>query len=90
MTVSYLGDQSLFVRGAVNNVIREGVLAAALTSLMILLFLGSVRSTIIIATSIPLAVLASIATLSALGETLNIMTLGGLALAVTVSSTKRR
>ncbi|ADJ25233.1 acriflavin resistance protein [Hyphomicrobium denitrificans ATCC 51888] len=82
LTISYLGDQSLFVRGAVNNVIHEGVLAAALTSLMILLFLGSIRSTIIIATSIPLAVLASIATLSALGETLNIMTLGGLALAV--------
>jgi multidrug efflux pump subunit AcrB len=82
LTISYLGDQSLFVRGAVQNVIHEGILAAALTSLMILLFLGSFRSTIIIATSIPLAVLASIATLSALGETLNIMTLGGLALAV--------
>ena len=62
--------------------VREGVIAAALTSLMILLFLGSWRSTLIIATSIPLAVLGSIATLSALGETLNIMTLGGLALAV--------
>jgi multidrug efflux pump subunit AcrB len=82
LTISYLGDQSLFVRGAVYNVIHEGLLAAALTSLMILLFLGSFRSTVIIATSIPLAVLASIAALSALGETLNIMTLGGLALAV--------
>jgi len=82
LTISYLGDQSLFVRGAVQNVIHEGILAAALTSVMILLFLGSFRSTIIIATSIPLAVLASIAMLSALGETLNIMTLGGLALAV--------
>ncbi len=82
LTISYLGDQSFFVRGAVTNVIHEGVLAAALTSVMILLFLGSLRSTIIIATSIPLAVLSSVAMLSALGETLNIMTLGGLALAV--------
>ena len=62
--------------------VKEGVIAAALTSLMILLFLGSWRSTVIIATSIPLAVLSSIAALSASGETLNIMTLGGLALAV--------
>ncbi len=82
LTISFLGDQSIFVRAAVENVIHEGVLAAALTSVMILLFLGSMRSTIIIATSIPLAVLSSIAMLSALGETLNIMTLGGLALAV--------
>lgn len=82
LTISLLGDQSIFVRAAVQNVIHEGVLAAALTSIMILLFLGSVRSTIIIATSIPLAVLASVAMLSALGETLNVMTLGGLALAV--------
>jgi CzcA family heavy metal efflux pump len=82
LTISYLGDQSFFVRAAVQNVIHEGVLAALLTSVMILLFLGSVRSTIIIATSIPLAVLSSIAMLAALGETLNIMTLGGLALAV--------
>ena len=65
-----------------SGVIREGVIAAALTSLMILVFLGSWRSTVIIATSIPLSVLGSIAMLSALGETLNIMTLGGLALAV--------
>lgn len=82
LTISFLGDQSMFVRGAVQNVIHEGVLAAALTSVMILLFLGSFRSTLIIATSIPLAVLSSVAVLSALGETLNIMTLGGLALAV--------
>ena len=75
-------DQSLFVRAAVSGVVREGVIAAALTALMILLFLGSWRSTIIIAISIPLAVLTSIAILSALGETINLMTLGGLALAV--------
>src|SRR4029077_4352981 len=75
-------DQSVFVQSAVSGVIREGVIAAALTALMILLFLGSWRSTIIIAISIPLSVLASIATLSALGETINLMTLGGLALAV--------
>ena len=77
-----IGDQSIFVDAAISGVIREGVIAAALTSLMILLFLGSWRSTLIIATSIPLSVLGSIATLWALGETLNIMTLGGLALAV--------
>src|SRR5580698_8962515 len=77
-----MGDQSLFVKGAVSGVAREGIIAAALTSLMILLFLGSWRSTLIIASSIPLAVLAAIAALSAAGETLNVMTLGGLALAV--------
>ena len=77
-----IGDQSLFINAAIGGVVREGVIAAALTSLMILLFLGSFRSTLIIATSIPLSVLGSIATLWALGETLNIMTLGGLALAV--------
>ena len=82
LKVGLLGDQSLFVRAAISGVAREGVIAAALTSLMILLFLGSWRSTIIIATSIPLAVLGSIIALSAVGETLNIMTLGGLALAV--------
>ena len=82
LKVSLLGDQSLFVRGAISSVAREGAIAAALTSLMILLFLGSWRSTLIIATSIPLAVLGSIIALSAIGETLNIMTLGGLALAV--------
>ncbi|MGI4877462.1 MAG: efflux RND transporter permease subunit [Janthinobacterium lividum] len=77
-----IGDQSLFVKAAISGVVREGVLAATLTSLMILLFLGSWRSTVIIAASIPLAILASVAALSAFGETLNIMTLGGLALAV--------
>ncbi|MGF6725296.1 CzcA family heavy metal efflux pump [Paraburkholderia sp. GAS41] len=82
LQIDPIGDQSLFVRAAITGVAREGVIAAVLTSLMILLFLGSWRSTIIIATSIPLAILGSIATLSALGETLNIMTLGGLALAV--------
>ncbi|MDR3467112.1 MAG: efflux RND transporter permease subunit [Xanthobacteraceae bacterium] len=82
LKISLLGDQSVFVRGAIMGVATEGVIAAALTSLMILLFLGSWRSTLIIATSIPLSVLGSIITLAALGETLNIMTLGGLALAV--------
>ena len=77
-----IGDQSLFVKAAVASVAREGLIAAALTSLMILLFLGSWRSTIIIVVSIPLAILSSIAALSVVGETLNIMTLGGLALAV--------
>jgi multidrug efflux pump subunit AcrB len=80
--VALTGDQSLFVRAAVNGVVREGVIAAALTGLMILLFLGSWRSTLIITISIPLSVLASIICLSAIGETINIMTLGGLALAV--------
>ena len=82
LQVGLLGDQSLFVRAAISSVAREGVIAAALTSLMILLFLGSWRSTLIIATSIPLAALGSIIALAAIGETLNIMTLGGLALAV--------
>ena len=77
-----LADQSIFVRAAVSGVIKEGVIAACLTSLMILLFLGSWRSTLVITVSIPLAILFSIACLSALGQTLNIMTLGGLALAV--------
>jgi multidrug efflux pump subunit AcrB len=75
-------DQSLFVRAAVNGVVKEGVIAAGLTAMMILLFLGSWRSTFIIALSIPLSVLSSLALLSALGETINLMTLGGLALAV--------
>jgi multidrug efflux pump subunit AcrB len=75
-------DQSIFVRAAVNGVVKEGVIAAALTALMILLFLGTWRGTFIIAVSIPLSVLASIAALSALGETINLMTLGGLALSV--------
>lgn len=82
LNIDLIGDQSLFVRAAISGVAREGLIAAALTSLMILLFLGSWRSTVIIAVSIPLAILSSIAALSVLGETLNIMTLGGLALAV--------
>src|SRR5882672_2161527 len=82
VTIAILGDQSLFVEGAIGGVALEAVIAAVLTSLMILLFLGSWRSTVIIATSIPLAILGSIAILSLAGETLNIMTLGGLALAV--------
>jgi multidrug efflux pump subunit AcrB len=82
LSLALLGDQSLFVEGAVTGVAFEAVVAAVLTSLMILLFLGSWRSTIIIATSIPLAILGSIALLALFGETLNIMTLGGLALAV--------
>ncbi|SKB84603.1 efflux RND transporter permease subunit [Luteibacter sp. 22Crub2.1] len=82
LKIAPIGDQSLFVSGAIEGVAREGIIAAALTSLMILLFLGSWRSTVIIATSIPLAILGSIAALSAIGETMNIMTLGGLALAV--------
>jgi multidrug efflux pump subunit AcrB len=77
-----LDDQSLFVKAAVSGVVKEGVIAAALTSLMILLFLGSWRSTVIIAISIPLAVLCALTALAATGQTLNIMTLGGLALAV--------
>ena len=77
-----LADQSIFVRGAVSGVIREGVIAACLTGLMILLFLGSWRSTLIIAVSIPLSILTSVMILGFLGETINVMTLGGLALAV--------
>ena len=77
-----ISDQSLFVKASIVGVIREGAIAAALTALMILLFLGSWRSTLIIAVSIPLSVVSSIIVLSALGETINIMTLGGLALAV--------
>ena len=80
--IAILGDQSLFVQGAISGVAVEAVIAAILTSLMILLFLGSWRSTVIIATSIPLAIMGAIALLAAFGETLNIMTLGGLALAV--------
>jgi CzcA family heavy metal efflux pump len=80
--VTAVGDQSDFVKSAVSGVIREGVIAAILTGLMILLFLGSWRSTLIITVSIPLAILASLTVLSILGETINVMTLGGLALAV--------
>ena len=82
LEVREFADQSLFVRAAISGVLKEGTIAAALTALMILLFIGSWRSTIIIALSIPLSVLASLAALSALGETINLMTLGGLALAV--------
>jgi len=82
LKVQAINDQSLFVRAAISGVAIEGAIAAALTSLMILLFLGSWRSTIIIAISIPLSIMGAILGLAALGETLNIMTLGGLALAV--------
>ena len=77
-----LSDQSIFVRGAVEGVIREAIIAAALTAIMILVFLGSWRSTLIIAVSIPLSILTSVIVLSLMGETINTMTLGGLALAV--------
>jgi CzcA family heavy metal efflux pump len=77
-----IGDQSIFVRASITGVIREAVIAAMLTGLMILLFLGSWRSTIIIAVSIPLSILSSIIVLGLIGQTINIMTLGGLALAV--------
>ena len=82
LDIQPINDQSLFVKAALQGVIREGAIAAALTSLMIFLFLGSWRSTVIIALSIPLAVLAAVFMLAAFGQTLNIMTLGGLALAV--------
>jgi multidrug efflux pump subunit AcrB len=82
LKITPLSDQSVFVRAAVSGVIREAVIAAALTALMILLFLGSWRSTVIIAISIPLSILTSVIVLSLLGETINTMTLGGLALAV--------
>src|SRR6201981_290486 len=77
-----LADQSIFVLGAISGVVREALIAACLTALMILIFLGNWRSTLIIATSIPLAILTSIIVLSITGQTINIMTLGGLALAV--------
>jgi CzcA family heavy metal efflux pump len=77
-----LADQSLFVRASIDGVIKEATIAACLTGLMILIFLGNWRSTVIIAVSIPLSILTSIIVMSALGETINIMTLGGLALAV--------
>ena len=77
-----VGDQSVFVQSAVNSVIREGLIAASLTGMMILIFLGSWRSTLIVTTSIPLSILTAIALLSVTGQTINVMTLGGLALAV--------
>src|SRR6266581_896573 len=80
--VKQFADQSVFVKAAVSGVVREGVIAACLTALMLLLFLASWRATIIVAVSIPLSILTSLAVLSALGETINLMTLGGLALAV--------
>jgi len=82
LEVKTFADQSIFVKSAITGVVREGVIAASLTAIMLLLFLGSWRSTVIVAISIPLSVLASLAILSALGETINLMTLGGLALAV--------
>ena len=80
--ISLLADQSVFVTGAISGVVREGIIAACLTAIMILLFLGDWKSTLIIAISIPLSILASLSFLSAIGQTINIMTLGGLALAV--------
>jgi multidrug efflux pump subunit AcrB len=82
LEIKPLADQSLFVEASISGVLREALIAACLTALMILVFLGSWRSTVIIAVSIPLSILSSIIVLSALGETINIMTLGGLALAV--------
>ena len=82
LKITELFDQSIFVKAAIVGVLREGLIAASLTALMILLFLGSWRSTLIIALSIPLSILSSIIVLSALGETMNTMTLGGLALAI--------
>jgi multidrug efflux pump subunit AcrB len=82
LKITPLADQSIFVRGSINGVVREAIIAACLTAIMVLVFLGSWRSTLIIAVSIPLSILSSLLVLSALGETINIMTLGGLALAV--------
>jgi multidrug efflux pump subunit AcrB len=82
LDIKPLADQSIFVKGSIQGVVREALIAACLTAVMILVFLGSWRSTIIIAVSIPLAILCSVILFSALGETINIMTLGGLALAV--------
>jgi multidrug efflux pump subunit AcrB len=82
LRINPISDQSVFVRGAISGVVREALIAACLTAAMILIFLGSWRSTIIIAVSIPLSVICSLLMLAALGETINIMTLGGLALAV--------
>jgi multidrug efflux pump subunit AcrB len=82
LRITPLSDQSIFVRGAISGVVREGIIAGCLTAVMILVFLGSWRSTLIISVSIPLSILVSLIVLGALGETINIMTLGGLALAV--------
>ena len=82
LRITPIADQSIFVRAAISGVVREAIIAACLTAAMILIFLGSWRSTIIIAVSIPLSIICSLLMLAALGETINIMTLGGLALAV--------
>jgi len=82
LQINTLSDQSIFVRGAINGVVREAIIAACLTAIMILIFLGSFRSTVIIAVSIPLSILCSLSVLAMLHETINIMTLGGMALAV--------
>jgi multidrug efflux pump subunit AcrB len=82
LDIALTGDQSIFVRAAVNGVLREAIIAAGLTAALILLFLGSWRSTLVVAISIPLSILTSLLIMSMLGETINIMTLGGLALAV--------
>ncbi len=82
LRITPIADQSIFVRSAISGVVREAIIAACLTAAMILIFLGSWRSTLIIAVSIPLSIICSLLMLAALGETINIMTLGGLALAV--------
>ena len=82
LRIQPIADQSIFVRSAISGVVREAIIAACLTAIMILIFLGNWRSTLIIAVSIPLSILCSLLAMSALGETINIMTLGGLALAV--------
>jgi multidrug efflux pump subunit AcrB len=82
LIVKELFDQSIFVRASINGVLREASIAAALTGLMILLFLGSIRSTLIVCISIPLSILTSLIVLNITGQTINVMTLGGLALAV--------
>ena len=82
LKVRQLFDQSLFVRASIEGVLREAMIAALLTGLMILLFLGSWRSTIIVCISIPLSILTSLIVLNLIGQTINVMTLGGLALAV--------
>src|SRR5205823_9182167 len=82
LKVVALADQSVFVRASIQGVVREALIAAGLTGLMILLFLGSLRSTLIVCISIPLSILTSLCLLSLLGQTINVMTLGGLALAV--------
>src|SRR5207245_1766825 len=82
LDIKELFDQSIFVRASIQGVMQEGLIAACLTAAMILLFLGSWRSTVIIAISIPLSILSSIIALSAMGHTMNVMTLGGLALAI--------